>query len=295
MRRSIVCGPWLACAAVLLSSTLPARADSKADCAKAYEASQEQRSQDKLREAHKNMLTCSQSACPNFIKKDCSKWLAEVEAAMPTVVFSAKAGGKDVSDVRVSMGDETVAETLDGKAIDMDPGSHAFVFESEEYGKREIQVVVKEGKKAQSVEVSFESAGGETSSASGSPGQGDQGAGVSSESGSGRQTIGYVLLGVGAVGLGGFAYFGLTGKSDQNKLACADSKTCTDSDLDPIKKKYLFADISLGVGVVAAALGTYFLVTAPSGNAAPAQDAGRLRFDLGPTRGGGFASVAGAF
>jgi hypothetical protein len=298
MRLTLVRGSTLAVLAVLISSTLPAKADTKAECAKAYEASQEQRSQDKLRDAHKSMVTCSQAGCPNFIKKDCGKWLAEVEAAMPTVVFIAKAGGQDVIDTKVSLGDETLTQSLDGKAIDMDPGPHTFVFENDKYGKREINFVVKEGQKAQEIQVQFteeKSGAGGGGEQGGTPGGGDKGGSVSTATGSGRKTIGYVLLGVGAVGLGGFAFFGLSGNSDKNKLACADTKTCTDADLDPIKKKYLYADISLGVGVISAALGTYFLVTAPKKSEAPAEDARRLRFDVRPTRGGGFASVAGAF
>ena len=99
-------------------------------------------------------------------------------------------------------------------------------------------------------------------------------------------------------GLGAFAFFALTGKSDEDGLACADTKTCTDDDIDPIKQKYLFADIGLGVGVVSLGLATYFFLK-PLG-----RGEGMLRlktvpggctWDVLPTRGGGFASVSGHF
>ena len=71
--------------------------------------------------------------------------------------------------------------------------------------------------------------------------------------------------------------------------------TCTDEDLDPIKKKYLYADISLGVGLVALGVGTY-LMLAPGGKSeAAAARAKRLRVDVAPHPGGGFASVSGLF
>ncbi len=147
------------CSAVALAAVSlprPAFADTKADCAKAYEASQEQRSGGKLRAARESLVTCSQTACPAFIKKDCAKWLSEVEGAIPTVVFSAKAGSEDLSDVKVSLGDQTLAESLDGKAIPMDPGTHTFVFDSAKHGSKELKFVVKEGKKAQNIEIVFE-------------------------------------------------------------------------------------------------------------------------------------------
>lgn len=280
---------------VLLTASFSAtaRASTKAECAAAYESSQEQRSQSRLRQARQSLVTCSQAGCPSFIKKDCAKWLSEVESELPTVVFSAKAGSDDVTNVKVTLGDEVLAESLDGRAVDMDPGAHTFVFESEKHGRKEVNVVVKEGQKAQTIEVQFEAPKpkGDTTE----PEVADAGAKkISTDDEGGRKTIAYVLAGVGAIGVGGFAYFGLSGKSDQSSLACADTKTCTDDDLDPIKKKYLYADISLGVGVVSLGIATYLLLTKP-GKEAPVDQAKALRFDVAPAQGGGFAQVSGQF
>lgn len=292
---------FLLCSAFALAAVSlarPAVADTKADCAKAYEASQEQRSGGKLRAARESLVTCSQSACPAFIKKDCAKWLSEVEGAIPTVVFSAKAGSEDLSDVKVSLGDQTLAESLDGKAIPMDPGTHTFVFESAKHGSKELKFVVKEGKKAQNIEIVFE-VGKKAAGGDGDAGEpsGDSGAAkITTEDVKGSKTFAYVLMGVGVVGIGGFAYFGSSGKSDENALECAEFKTCTDDDLDPIKKKYLYADISLGVGLVALGVGTY-LMLAPSGKSeVPAAGRSkRFRVDVAPQPGGGYASVSGLF
>lgn len=294
-------GSAAAVAVALLSVAGPALADVKEDCVKAYEASQEQRSAGKLRAARESLVTCSQSACSAFIKKDCTKWLSEVESSIPTVVFGAKAGNKDLSDVTVSLGDQVLAQSLDGKAIPMDPGTHTFVFESDKHGTKEVKFVVKEGKKAQNIEAVFEAAGAEGGAAAGGDDGGDAtadsgGAKVSTEDLKGSNTVAFVLLGVGAVGLGGFAYFGVTGKRDEDALACAEFKTCTDDDLDPIKQKYLLADISLGVGLVSLGVGTYLLLSSGGKKeASPAQEARRWRFDVAPGRGGGYATFGGAF
>jgi hypothetical protein len=304
MHPSTIRGSAAVIAAAFFATTLPvapAHADAKADCAAAYEASQEQKTSGKLREARKSLVTCSQAACPPFIKKDCSKWLSDVESSIPTVVFSAKAGSEDVTDVRVKMNDDVLTEQLDGKAVPMDPGTVTFVFESPKYGSKELKVVVKEGQKAQSIEVQFQaekSGGGGGGEKGGETGGGDQGGKITEQDVKGNKTLAYVLAGVGVLGVGGFAYFGLTGKKDEDGLDCAKDKTCTDSQIDPIKKKYLYADISLGIGIVSLGVATYLFLSSPSKKEAPAE-AKRTRpnfqFDLAPARGGGFASVSGAF
>ncbi len=275
----------IAIAVAVFGVSLPVGADQKAECAAAYEASQEQRASGKLRDARKSLVACSQAGCKDFIKKDCTKWLAEVDSAMPTVVFGAKAGDSDLTDVKVKLGDEVLAESLDGKAIPMDPGTYDFVFESAEHGTKEVKFVVKEGQKAQNVEANYASDKAVPESGGG--------ASLSTASKPSNKTLAYVLAGVGVVGIAGFAYFGLSGNSDKNGLACADTKTCTDGDLDPIKKKYLFADISLGVGIVSLGVATYLLVKSPK-KEAPA-DAARFKFDVAPAPRGGFATVSGRF
>lgn len=299
MTRILSSGSALAFGVALLCSVSPALADTKSECAQAYEAAQEQRGGGKLRAAKESLVTCSQAACASFIKKDCAKWLSEVEAAIPTVVFSARAGKQDLTDVKVTLGDQALASALDGKAIPMDPGTHTFVFEHEKYGSKEVKFVIKEGKKAQAIEVVFEgedSGGGAAGGDSGGDTRGDKGGvKVGTDGVKGSNTLGFVLVGLGVVGLGGFTYFALSGKSDENGLKCAEFKTCTDDDLDPIKQKYLFADISLGVGVVALGVGTVLLLTSGPKKEGPTAKARPFRLDVVPTKGGGYGMVTGLF
>lgn len=272
-----------------LAVAAPAQADSK-ECAGAYEKSQELKSQSKLRDAREQLLICAQAACPDFIKRDCGKWLGEVDGMLPTVVFSAKAKGQELTDVQVKVGDAVVVESLDGRSLPMDPGAQVFIFESAVHGTKEVRYTVKEGQKAQNIVADF---GGEAPGSGSGAGSG----GSVSTDGASDKTLAYVFTGVGAVGLGAFAFFALTGKSDENALECADSKTCSDDDIDPIKQKYLFADIGLGVGVVSLGLATYFFLKPSSGAAedATAEDSARVKVDVLPTQGGGFASISGHF
>ena len=69
----------------------------------------------------------------------------------------------------------------------------------------------------------------------------------------------WVLGSVGVAALGSFAYFAISAES---QTSCAPS--CSDGEADEIYRKYLVADISLGVGVVALGVATYLFLKTPS-------------------------------
>jgi hypothetical protein len=122
--------------AALLAITTPrtARAEDpkKAECAAAYEKSQEQRASGKLREARESLVVCSQAVCPAFVQSDCVQWLTEVQHDMPTVVISAKdKNGEDTVAVHVTLDGEVLMQQLDGTATPINPGMHKFRFELE--------------------------------------------------------------------------------------------------------------------------------------------------------------------
>lgn len=88
----------------------------------------------------------------------------------------------------------------------------------------------------------------------------------------GETTLGYVLLGAGGVAMGAGAVFGLMALSarkdvDAGCKQSAGQTLCDASARDAVDRdqRYsLFADLGLGLGLVAAGAGTYFLLTAPS-------------------------------
>jgi len=73
-----------------------------------------------------------------------------------------------------------------------------------------------------------------------------------------------VSYGVGAVAFASFGYFGLSGLSKRSDLDKC-TPHCRQDDIDATRRSFLVADVSLGIGIVAAALGTYLWVSAPSG------------------------------
>jgi tetratricopeptide (TPR) repeat protein len=110
--------------------------------------------------------------------------------------------------------------------------------------------------------------------------------------------LGYVLLGVGAVGIGAGSFFGiqaLGSKSDIDKL-CSDvngSKRCSSAAEDKIsqnKTSALIADVSFAVGIAAAAVGAYIVI---KGSKPKETTSARLEAGAGPQ--GGQVSLVGTF
>src|ERR1700753_2061121 len=80
----------------------------KAQCASAYEKSQELRAAGSLKAAHDMLVVCAQDFCPGFVQSDCAQWLTEVQRDLPTIVVVAKdkAGEHTPGGGRVLGGDE---------------------------------------------------------------------------------------------------------------------------------------------------------------------------------------------
>ena len=144
---------------LLIASTLSvtALADDRKDCADAYGDAQSLRDAHKLIEAKGKLITCSRAVCADFMVKDCTSWLGQIDAAIPGVVLSAKDDKGDISDVVVTVDGNQVTAHLDGSAVPVDPGPHQFVFTLGDGKKRETRYTVLEGQKTQPVTVSFAS------------------------------------------------------------------------------------------------------------------------------------------
>ena len=276
-------------AAALAATMCPieALADVKQQCANAYVQTQTARKASKLRSAREQGLVCAQNACPDVVKKECAVWLTEIEASLPTVVFEVRdTSGSETSAVRVFFDDEVLKEQLDGKAVAVDPGEHRIRYELEGQPSIEERMVIREGEKNRKLSVSFIKAvpvtpppGSETPEAGGE---------------GGVPAITYVLGGVGVVGLGLFATFGILGTNEKSELEDTCAPNCSEADVDDVRAKLIAADVSLGVGIVALGVAAVLFFTAPPATPAPAP-ATALRFDWQPTQGGFVTTFGGRF
>jgi len=144
----------IACASVAVSGD--GRADDKAECSAAYEQTQSLKTSGKLEAARQQVSQCVRTACAPFIRSDCARWLTEIEAAQPTILFEVKdANGSDTAAVRVTLDGKPWLTSLDGRAKPLDPGRHLLRFEIAGAPPRDQEVVVTESEKNRRVQISF--------------------------------------------------------------------------------------------------------------------------------------------
>jgi hypothetical protein len=116
--------------ASLALADAPARADvTKSQCVDANSNGQSLRIDGKLEAARHELQLCSDASCPAIVRNDCAQRMDDLERAQPTIVFDVKdANGGDLSAVKVTIDGHALTDKLDGTALRVDPGEHAFTF-----------------------------------------------------------------------------------------------------------------------------------------------------------------------
>jgi len=288
----------LACAVAALAwattaapqGAAPAPPDKEA-CASAHEQAQVARKRGKLIEARAKLQLCASDACPILARQDCSVWLVEVEERVPTIVLSARdARGAPSSAVKCTLDGEPFVDKLDGAPIAINPGAHALKCELDgAFVEQPIAVV--EGEKGRRVDLTFEPPAPAPSASALVPPP------PSASASSAPPVLPpppreaspavYALAGLAVLGLGGFAYFGLTGLNDETNLRNTCHASCNPSDVSAVTTKYHVADVSLAIGVVAAGVAGWLYLSRPAAGAP--QSGARIGVTAMP--GGGGARV----
>jgi hypothetical protein len=239
-----------------------ARADGAGECLKSFEDGAASRDRGKLRDARRSFVACAADACPKALRIDCARGLEDVEASLPTIVFGAKdARGADLFDVNVFVDGERVVGHEQGKAVALDPGPHTIRFERPPARPVEERVLLRAGEHNRPLIARFfvEQGSVKTQEATPSlkkedPPRRKEGAGV--------PTATIVLGALGVVALGSFTYFAVAGGDEKNRLRGSCAPACTDDQLGALKTRYMLADVSLGVGIVALGVAAYLWLTA---------------------------------
>jgi hypothetical protein len=232
-------------------------AATNAECANAYEQGQVQRKSGQLISARSTLQMCARDECPDFIRSDCANWYGEVQNEVPTLVFAARSQGRDLSDVRVSVGDRVLSARSDGQVVELDPGEYDFDFLAPGTRALRQHFVIARGERNRLIQVELEPV-----AASRAPGT----APVVARAERSLLLPG-LFAGIGAVGVAGFAGLGAWGHSQENELEGSCSPHCSEARVSEVRTKYLLADVSLGVGVASLALGAYFFFSQGSGDA----------------------------
>jgi hypothetical protein len=274
------------CALALVSSLLAldvaehvARADGTDACLAAYEKSQQLKQEGKLSASREQLVQCVQPTCPSLVKKDCSQWLAELDASTPTIIVNARdAEGKDVLNVKVLVDGVVLVDQLDGKPHPIDPGVHVFRYEREGSEPIEESIVIQEHEKNRVITAKIAT-----------PPQASVATRTNTVEVTPRSPVlGYALLGVGVAGGAVFGVLAASGQHDVNEMRNSCAPGCEQSRVDSAKTKIIVANVSLGVGIIAAGVGTFMLLQ-------PSKGGTGLQLGVRPVAGGGVSNLGYRF
>jgi hypothetical protein len=236
-------------------------------CFSSHEQSQVDMRKGQLMSARSSLLVCSRPQCPPLLRSDCLEWYTDVERSIPSVVFAARRGQKDLFDVKVTMDGKLLTQALDGRAHEMDPGRHKFKVESGDLEPIEREVLVSRGEKGRLITFEFpipESERLAMERAMGGPGQRAPEPKVPMHRPVPVAT--YILAGTAVVLAGAGGVVGFLGKKQHDDFkktpdegGCA--PYCEKEDADSVRTKLITADVLFATGAATAtiALFTYLL------------------------------------
>jgi hypothetical protein len=274
----------------------PCSAEPKAKngCVAAYEQAQVSRQDGDLLEAQQELVSCAGANCPDAMQADCSRWLGEVQVALPSVVFRVLTpSGADITDARVEL-DNQPERPLDGRAIVLNPGQHQVTVRAPHFTPVTLQLQFVEGQKLRQEALTLRpvvSSAAPPESPVHVPGP------RSLPTQRHLTAVQWVGGGSAVVGVLGLTYFGLKARAGENDLdGC--SPTCSRSAVADVKRNYLAANLSLSFGLVGLAVATLQYLAQGSVSASNtaakhgvAAAPGTLHLELSPC----FSGLSGSF
>ncbi len=237
---------------LVLTASPEALADAKS-CVRDHAAGLDAARSAELQGAKKLYLACAVEDCPTEIRDECIRLSQDVSKRLPSVVIAARgADGRDIVAARVLVDGIQVAARMDGGAIELNPGVREIEVQARDGGTKR-RVVVREGEKGRLLEFRF---GSERPT---SPRRQDDTTRESTSGDSATPPLAWVAGGVGVLSIGAFGYFALTGQEKERELESC-SPYCSQGEYDAMKRRYLFADVALGIGVVALGAATVIVL-----------------------------------
>ena len=222
----------------------------KDTCIAAFDRGQASQTARRLRDARVDLVTCSSEACPDLVRVDCARSLMSVDAALPTVVFTASKLGVDRTDFRLFLDGARVTEGTEGRAVNVDPGPHAARFELDGHAAIELPFVAHEGEKNRFLSATFADVA--TKSPPAPPSRG----GLERAPSEARRVpiIPIALAAAGVLALGTALVVRLRADSDASDLRRTCAPACDQGARDALSSKLTIANVGLGIGIGALAL-----------------------------------------
>ena len=276
-----------------IMATAPAAHAGSKECIAAADEGQKLRDDGKLNAARDKFIMCAAKACPGAVAKQCSQWLIEAEHDTPTVTFRAlDEQGKETLAVKVLIDGAAVAQSIDARALPIDPGEHTVRFELAAGRAVEDKILVRPGEKNKMIELSFQPKAPPPAAATVKPVPPP--VAPVTDGGFHIPTLGWIGLGIGVAGGVMTALFALSANSAESDLRTTCAPSCDSSEKSSIDTKIVLANVGLGVGIAGLGLAVVTTVLANTGKQEPpktATSASRLRVDVTP----GSVLLQGAF
>lgn len=220
-------------------------------CIDSAEEGQRLRANGRLVDAKWELRRCTAAECPAVVRRDCAKWVDELDEAIPTVIVRVVDGrGRDVVEGRLLLDGEPLADRIDGRAMPIDPGKHRFAWTD---GKERIEeeAVIRESERGRTLVLRGASAPAARPPPAEPP------------------SAPILALGLGGAGLvfatAGAIFWGVgaSARADMEST-CAPRHACSQGDVDRARSKLIVGDVLVGVGVVTLAAGVYFYLKGES-------------------------------
>jgi len=221
-----------------------------ATCANFHETAQLLRMDGKLLEARDALLSCAKETCPSFVRSDCTRWLDEMEAEIPTVVFEAVGDDGLLTDVEVTLNGQVLTRALDGQPTEVPVGLLEFTFARPSGEKKSLRVLLRQGETNRIVSADFRST---AAPAAAEPEVAPAAKAPPPDMVETRPVPGIVWL-FGATTLMATATmvtFGTIAQVKENDAAATCAPDCSDAVVSEINSVALAADVALGVALAA--------------------------------------------
>jgi hypothetical protein len=241
---------------VAVPLTVSARARGDGPCAGAYEQTQLLRQNGKLVEAREAARACARTTCPEVARKDCVAWGEQLGAEVPSVIVIARdeATG-DEGGVRVQVDGVSRPEASGGRAFELDPGAHVFRVERAGDEPLEQTITLVRGERDRALRFLLRSVAPPPPAPAAPPERVVRRGSL----------LPAAIVGAASVAtLGVSAWLGLTGRSELSNLRVTCAPVCTDAQVDPVRRRLLASDITLGAGIVGAGITIYLFAHALS-------------------------------
>lgn len=228
-----------------------------AECADAAEQAQNLRRDGHPVAARKLALSCAQEDCPKVVRQDCQSWVTELASKVGSLVVRARdPNGTALVPTEVLVDRQPSEEALSGNPVELDPGEHVLEVRVAQRKPVELRVTIAANARVNRI-VDVPAAEPAVTAPILTPTPTKD---ATTPSRPFLPTPSWIAFGVSAAALGSFAYFGITGNAKVHELRGQCAPACSDDDLSPARASHLVADISLGVALVGAAVGTWLVV-----------------------------------